>query len=216
MRAARDLVKRQLAYVDMSGSQAHVGSGGAAEIDAELCRLEKVMGGPVDAFAIDWFLLMAKRAYNSLHVDYGKKVDARIYYSTLCEELHAICNRHKCWGFITQQASAEEGRKRTILSFEDSAEFKQFAWCMEVCLCQSKMDDKLRAMVSASKVRDAKSLGRIPVTLKPEIATFLPGEDHLTWDNRLGKMVEKDAMNRMGGDSVPVGPAGRDAGRVAL
>lgn len=182
-------IDKYLHYIDMSGTNSRAGEGGVTEIDLKLTEIEKQNNDKITMFAVDWFWPMVNRNYSMYKVDYGKRVDVRVFAQCMVDELKRVAGKHNCWGWVTHQLSPAESVKNRDMSFEDAAELKSFAWYMTGCLCLGKMDDQGIGMMNFAKARNQKT-SKTLIQLLGHVCTFVQPGKAKVFDARQEKWVD--------------------------
>ena len=206
VKAAEDTLAGRLFYFDMSGSGltgSSRGGGGPMEIDSILSDLER-KGIYLDGFAIDWYLPMASRMYSGT----SQKRDERRFYQDIVDQLKRIAGRHKVFAWVNNQLAPAKAGQRHRVSWDDSAEFKSFAWLLDVCFSMTSLDDYGHGILYAGKNRNAPKVTKA-IALNGKIGRFCPVEDHLEWSTSLRKYVKSEGEVPVSEEIVKEGEPGR-------
>ena len=188
---AKSKIRNNLHFVDMSGTVVRgAGNGGVPEIDATL-HVFKSKGIRLSGIAIDWFLPMAKRCYNSAVKQVGKggQLDERSHYNNVIDELKQVVGQHGLWCLVASQTAAAEAQKKKS-EWNNAAENKAMAWLMHGFFTLSALDTDEIGEFNLSKGRRQKKT-KIFIQLKGELATFVNLNDDMRYDERQGKHVVK-------------------------
>ena len=185
----------RLAFFDMSGVRKNgssPGSGGVKEIASILVDLDRG-GKKIDGFAVDWFLPMATRSYA---LSDGRR-DERKFYQGLVDELKRLAEERSAFCWINHQLAPSSAGKRSKTEWHEAAEFKSFAWLMDICFTVTSLDENGQGIFNASKNRNS-ARGLRYVKLDGPYARFSAVDDRLEWSSGLGRYIPS-------GGAVPFG-----------
>lgn len=187
-----DKVGRYLHFADMSGKD-NSGSGGAAEIEQIVVRLLN-KNIKIEGIILDWFWIIAKRAFAGSTVEYGKKSDDRQFSQQLMDDIRRIAVKYDVWFWINQQTAPAAATKKGSANWNESAEFKSFAWLLSGCFCLNAMDASQIAEINLSKGRMVQA-NKQYVQLDGEYAMFKSVDDDMEYDERARGHVKKAERN---------------------
>lgn len=213
---AVEKIRRNLIYVDMSKASGKKTGSGISDIERKIVEIQHRLGRSVHGIVVDWFWPFATRAYDSLQIEPGKRVDMRIYAQGLINDLKMMSERNKLFTWLPHQLKPDEAKKKRDMEFEDAAELKSFAWYMNGCLCLGRLDEAYYGTLKFSKARNQR-VSKRAVQMIGEIATFIAADGDLVYDSRQDRHVQKKDIN-----AVPRGDgqvsrsdyAGKEAGAL--
>lgn len=193
-------VGRYLHFADMSGKD-NAGSGGAPEIEQMVVRLIN-SGIKLEAVIIDWFWVVAKRAFSTVTVQKGKQSDDRQFSQQLMDDIRRIAVKYDLWIWINQQTAPAAATKKGSANWNESAEFKSFAWLLSGCFCLNAMDANQIAEINLSKGRMVQA-NKQHVQLDGEYGMFKPLDGDMEWDERARGFVKNEARNKVPKPDAP-------------
>jgi RecA/RadA recombinase len=185
---ARQEIGTYLHYVDMSGSFDNAGRGGAHELDAYIIE-QRHAGIQPHGIIIDWLWPLFQRHYSDYKVDRKRILEERGLAQRLMDEFKSVASRHNCWIWLNHQVAPAATSKKTPAGWTDAAEFKSFAWLVNVCIALGTLDDKQIAPFNCSKNRNFRT-SKTYVQLKGEISTFFPMGKDMEYSSRTKNYVE--------------------------
>jgi hypothetical protein len=211
--------------VDCSGhagaSGARGGFGGPPEIESTLLLL-KSRGIHVSGFVVDWFWPMFQRYWSAWEPEKsgtGKRVEERAFAQQVTDQLKVIASRFDCWAWVNQQLTPAEAMKKRDMNWNDSAEFKSFAWYMNGCFALGMLDESKVGVLNYSKGRSVKT-SKQPIFLDGLRARFESRNDDLIYDGRQNKYVPVKERNAVPKEEAPssvrANYEGREAGSLGV
>jgi hypothetical protein len=194
LKAKQDLAT-YVHYVDMSASDSSAGSGGPPEIDSVLIDMES-RGMQVHGVIIDWLWPMFQRYFAGYKVARNKIFDERNFAQNLMDELKQVARRRKCWVWINHQAAPAKASKKSELSWTDAAEFRSFAWLVNVCFALGMLDNECLGQLNCAKNRGYKTSSQW-VRLEGEYSRFVPVSGDYSWSRGKKRYESSEEMNRV-------------------
>jgi hypothetical protein len=194
-RKAKEEIGTYLHYVDMSGAVNNAGRGGAHEIDAYLIE-QQLAGHNIHGFIVDWMWPMFQRYFADYKVEREKMLQERGLAQRLMYDLKTVAERRGCWCWMNHQTAPAAVGKKKGTGWNDAAEFRSFAWLVNVCFTLGELDASNRAPFISSKNRGAKK-SKLQVQLKGEISTFVALGGDWTWSSRAKTYVKEGTDMRV-------------------
>jgi RecA/RadA recombinase len=188
-----DLVPIQDRYTFADLSQGLGGTRGIEDIKTILDGLNLPEEGPPTLVIIDWFMPCVQRAMIGAGVNSHTNEALRMFGNRFMDDLKIMKNNRNVVFFITHQlesakAGASSNRKP---NWTEAAEWKAFAWFMDVCFAVGNMSEEGIGYFCASKTRAVAKSDKL-VKLKGDLVKFVSAENDFMTSN--GKIVPKVQM----------------------
>ncbi len=185
------MISQNLIYSDMSSGRA--GGGGVYEIQNKIIDLRRKLGR-LDTLVLDWFWPIVVRGYDNMSLQGGKRMDLRNYAQGFLSDLKAMLAAERVFCWLPHQLKPDEASKNRLMTFEDAAELKSFAWYMNGCFCTGKMDTDQCCTINYAKARNARP-DKCVVKLHGNLARFVRIDGDMVYDSRQGKHVKSTEIN---------------------
>lgn len=178
--------------VDLSTGKA--GFKGIEDIKTILQECNVKKEGPPTLLIIDWFLPCIQRAMIGSSVDAMESEKLRLFGSQFMDQLKIIKNTENVIIVITHQLNATAGTSGSARKpdWGEAAEWKGFAWFMDICFAIGTLTDENVAWFVASKTRTVAHDARL-VKLHGEYCRFADGDNEYML-GASGKIVPKTKM----------------------
>jgi RecA/RadA recombinase len=185
----KSAIEERLHVVDLSKGKA--GFKGIDDIRTILRECNIPKEGPPTLLIIDWFLPCIQRAMVGAGVDSMEGEKLRLFGSQFMDQLKIIKNTENVIMIITHQLNPTAGTSGSAKKpdWGDAAEWKAFAWFMDICFAIGTLTEENVAWFIASKTRTVAHASRL-VRLHGEYCKFVDGDNEYML-GASGKIVPK-------------------------
>ena len=186
--AATEKLDQRFIMADFSVSER--GSRGLEDIKAAIEEVNPPESGPPLLVIIDWFLPCLQRYMASKGTSASEKDAIRRNGLEFINSLKDYKNSRNVTFMITHQLNptAANASPNRVPQWGDAAEWKGFAWEMDICFAIGRMSEEKVAWFTTSKVRTAAVDKRL-IKLKGEFCRFDDANDNYMMSH--GKVVPK-------------------------
>ena len=192
-------IKNRFHFADMSTGLA--GTRGIEDIQAILNQLKLPEEGPPTLVVLDWFLPCIQRAMLGANIGTFSNEALRMFGNRFMDDLKIMKNNMNIVLLITHQLNTEKAASSSNRkpNWTEAAEWKAFAWFMDVCFAIGVMSEEMIGHFCASKVRATAASSKL-VKLRGDLVKFVSAESDFMTAN--GKIVPKvntmDDLDRSG------------------
>jgi RecA/RadA recombinase len=180
-------LKDRFHFVDLSGARA--GVRGIEDIKAMLSELNIPENGPPTLVIIDWLMPCIQRAMLGAGVSMDGE-HLRLFGSRFMDDLKILKNNWNIVLLVNHQLNCEKAKASSAKKpdWTDAAEWKAFAWYMDVCFALGALSEDHVGWFVASKVRSTAASDRM-VKLKGDYIKFVEADNEFMMSH--GKIVPK-------------------------